>query len=126
MNWFPYPARISSWQTTANPIAEENADSVHAPRDIAERGLKTRNMFKNLEGFPKSAMRRGAESSAPANAAHNPAVANGIQRRKRSLVIHSMAQWESGNFLGKEDSTCLLEAAKQPLTLVTYDRRTIP
>ena len=37
-----------------------------------------------------------------------------------------MAQWESGNFLGKEDSTCLLEAAKQPLTLVTYDRRTIP
>jgi hypothetical protein len=37
-----------------------------------------------------------------------------------------MAQWESGNFLGKEDSVCLLEAAKQQLTLVTYDRRTIP
>ena len=61
----------------------------------------------------------------------SPDVANGIQRRNRSLVIHpivthSMAQWENGNFLGKEDSVCLLEAAKQRLTLVTYDRRTIP
>jgi hypothetical protein len=37
-----------------------------------------------------------------------------------------MVQWESGNFLGKEDSVCLLEAAKRRLTLVTYDRRTIP
>jgi hypothetical protein len=53
-------------------------------------------------------------------------VANGLQRRDRSLVIHSMVQWERGNFLGKEDSVCLLEAAKQRLTLVTYDRRTIP
>src|SRR5258708_36441209 len=56
----------------------------------------------------------------------SPAVANGIQRRNRSLVIHPMVQWESGNFLGREDSICLLEAAKQRLTLVTYDRRTIP
>ena len=53
-------------------------------------------------------------------------VANGVQRRNRSLVVHSMVQWESGDFLGKEDSVCLLEAAKQRLTLVTYDRRTIP
>ena len=37
-----------------------------------------------------------------------------------------MVRWESGNFLGKEDSACLLEAAKSRLTLVTYDRRTIP
>jgi hypothetical protein len=56
----------------------------------------------------------------------SPEVANGVRRRNRSLLIHSMAQWESGNFLGKEDSVCLLEAAKQQLTLVTYDRRTIP
>jgi hypothetical protein len=53
-------------------------------------------------------------------------VANGVYRRNRSLVVHPMVQWESGNFLGKEDSVCLLEAAKQGLTLVTYDRRTIP
>jgi hypothetical protein len=36
-----------------------------------------------------------------------------------------MAEWEGGDFLGKEDSACLLEAAKQGLTLITYDRRTI-
>jgi hypothetical protein len=53
-------------------------------------------------------------------------VANSVHRRNRSLVVHSMVQWGSGNFLGKEDSVCLLEAAKQRLTLVTYDRRTIP
>ena len=56
----------------------------------------------------------------------SPEVANGLRRRNRSLVIHSMVQWENGNFLGKEDSVCLLEAAKQHLSLVTYDRRTIP
>jgi hypothetical protein len=66
----------------------------------------------------------------------SPDVMNGVRRRNRSVGIHSifiqtifiqtMAQWENGNFLGKEDSACLLEAAKQRLTLVTYDRRTIP
>jgi hypothetical protein len=61
----------------------------------------------------------------------SPDVMNGVQRRNRSVGIHSifiqtMAQWENGNFLGKEDSACLLGAAKQHLTLVTYDRRTIP
>lgn len=56
----------------------------------------------------------------------SPEVASGVQRRNRSLVVHCMVQWERGNFLGKDDSVCLLEAAKQRLTLVTYDRRTIP
>ena len=56
----------------------------------------------------------------------SPEVANGVQRRSRRLVVHSMVHWDRGNFLGKEDSACLLEAAKQRLTLVTYDRRTIP
>ena len=56
----------------------------------------------------------------------SPDVANGLRRRNRSLVVHWMAEWGGGDFLGKEDSACLLEAAKQDLTLVTYDRRTIP
>ena len=56
----------------------------------------------------------------------SPEIASGVQRRNRSVEIHSMVQWESGNFLGKEDSVCLLEAARQRFTLVTYDRRTIP
>src|ERR1700688_4817837 len=55
-----------------------------------------------------------------------PELAIGVQRGNRSLVIQTMVQWENGNFLGKEDSACLLEAAKQRLTMVTYDRRTIP
>jgi hypothetical protein len=56
----------------------------------------------------------------------SPEVAKGIQRRIRTLVVYSMVEWEDGDFLGKEDSVCLVEAAKQCLTLVTYDRRTIP
>jgi hypothetical protein len=37
-----------------------------------------------------------------------------------------MAEWEDGAFLGQEDSVCLQESFVQGLTLVTYDRRTIP
>jgi hypothetical protein len=37
-----------------------------------------------------------------------------------------MAEWETGAFLGQPDSACLQQAAVQGLTLVTYDRRTIP
>jgi hypothetical protein len=56
----------------------------------------------------------------------SPDVADGLRRRKRRLIIHWIAEWEGGGFLGKDDSACLLEAARQGLTLVTYDRRTIP
>jgi hypothetical protein len=54
------------------------------------------------------------------------AVAEGLRRRNRQLVVFSMAEWEDGEFLGEEDSACLSQAATQGLTLVTYDRRTIP
>jgi hypothetical protein len=37
-----------------------------------------------------------------------------------------MAEWEAGEFLGQPDPMCLREAVAQRLTLVTYDRRTIP
>jgi hypothetical protein len=56
----------------------------------------------------------------------SPDVADGLLRRNRSLVAHYMAEWENGDFLGQEDSACLEKAASQKLTLVTYDRRTIP
>jgi len=56
----------------------------------------------------------------------SPEVAGGLRRRNRSLAVHWMAEWENGNFLGQDDSACLLEAAAERLTLVTYDRRTIP
>ena len=56
----------------------------------------------------------------------SPEVAGGLNRRSRSLVVHWMTEWEKGNFLGQEDSACLPEAATERLTLVTFDRRTIP
>jgi len=37
-----------------------------------------------------------------------------------------MAEWENGEFLGRQDSACLQDASAQALALVTYDRRTIP
>jgi hypothetical protein len=56
----------------------------------------------------------------------SPTVADGLRRRHRLLVIFCMAEWEGGEFLGQQDSACLQQAAAQGLTLVTYDRRTIP
>jgi hypothetical protein len=56
----------------------------------------------------------------------SPDAARGLRRRNRTLKIHSLAEWESGLFVGQDDSACLCEAAAQDLTLVTYDRRTIP
>src|SRR5437016_2277347 len=56
----------------------------------------------------------------------SPKVAYGLQRRNHNIVVRYMAEWEAGCFLGQEDSVCLREAAKQNLTLVTYDLRTIP
>ena len=56
----------------------------------------------------------------------SPDVANGLRRRNRIVEVRYMVEWENGYFLGQEDSPCLREAAAQGLTLVTYDRRTIP
>jgi hypothetical protein len=56
----------------------------------------------------------------------SPAVAAGMRRRIPGLVIRSMTEWEGGGFLGQDDSVLLQEAFAQRLTLVTYDRRTIP
>ena len=56
----------------------------------------------------------------------SPKVAEGLRRRDPRVVVHAMANWEQGNVLGQDDDACLTEAARQRLTLVTYDRRTIP
>jgi hypothetical protein len=56
----------------------------------------------------------------------SPDVAAGMRRRDRQVTVRSLVEWEGGNYLGKEDSAFLREAAVQELTLVTYDRRTIP
>ena len=56
----------------------------------------------------------------------SPEVAGGLRLRSPEIVVHAMVEWEGGSFLGQDDSACLREAAAQGLTLVTYDRRTIP
>jgi hypothetical protein len=56
----------------------------------------------------------------------SPAVADGLRRSAPSLPVFCMTSWESGEFLGQTDSACLAQAATQRLTLLTYDRRTIP
>jgi hypothetical protein len=53
-------------------------------------------------------------------------VLSGLRQRHRSLVVICIAEWESGKFLGQPDSACLQQAKGKGLTLVTYDRRTIP
>jgi len=56
----------------------------------------------------------------------SPAVAKGLRRTGHKVPVQAMAEWDDGNFLGQDDAACLREAATQRLTLVTYDRRTIP
>jgi hypothetical protein len=56
----------------------------------------------------------------------SPDVAFGLRRRNRSITVHSIVEWEDGSYLGQPDAACLEAAAAQGLTLVTYDRRTIP
>lgn len=56
----------------------------------------------------------------------SPDVADGLRRRAASLVVHCLAELESGILLGQNDSFLLEYAARQSLTLVTYDLRTIP
>ncbi len=56
----------------------------------------------------------------------SPDVATGMRRRNSAIEIHCMVEWQDGYSLGQEDSICLRKAAAQGLTLVTYDRRTIP
>jgi hypothetical protein len=56
----------------------------------------------------------------------SPAVAEGLRRHRNNATVLSLAEWEGGRFLGSSDEVLLREAANQNLTLVTYDRRTIP
>jgi hypothetical protein len=56
----------------------------------------------------------------------SPGVAAGLRRRSGAITVSALAEWEGGNFVGKDASDILREAADQELTLVTYNRLTIP
>ena len=53
-------------------------------------------------------------------------VAHGLRRHRQGLEVHWMLEWNDGRLLGQADASILCEAAAQGLTLVTYDRKTIP
>jgi hypothetical protein len=56
----------------------------------------------------------------------SPDVAEGLRRTEKNIVMTWLSQWEDGRFLGVMDDLLLRAAAAQRLTLVTYDRKTIP
>jgi hypothetical protein len=53
-------------------------------------------------------------------------VAEGLRCHHKNIHVICLAEWENGRFLGLADDLLLQEAIAQKLTLVTYDRRTIP
>jgi hypothetical protein len=56
----------------------------------------------------------------------SPRVAEAVRRRNPRLIVHPLARWRGGELLGRSDAACLEQAALEGLTLVTFDRRTIP
>ena len=56
----------------------------------------------------------------------SPAVAEGLRRKAKGLTVYALAEWKSGGLIGRSDEELLTAAAAEKLTLVTYDRRTIP
>ena len=56
----------------------------------------------------------------------SPDVADGLRQKQKGVSVLSLGEWEDGKFLGASDELILAEAAAQKLTLVTYDRKTIP
>lgn len=53
-------------------------------------------------------------------------VAEQIRARPPDILVTSVRAWRGGAFLGKDDETLLRAAAEDGLTLVTYDRKSIP
>ena len=56
----------------------------------------------------------------------SPEIAKQIAQKYPKIPIFSIHTWQNGNYLGVADETILQAAAMAKLTLVTYDRKTIP
>jgi hypothetical protein len=56
----------------------------------------------------------------------SPRVATQISKNHMGIVIFSLQQWHAGAFLQVDDALLLRAAVQEGLTLVTYDRRTMP
>jgi uncharacterized protein DUF5615 len=56
----------------------------------------------------------------------SPKIAEGLRELRLPVPVHSINEWKDGTFRGRPDAEILAEAARQRLTLVTYDCGTIP
>lgn len=56
----------------------------------------------------------------------SPKTAVALRRLDLPIPVHSIIEWKGGTFLGRTDAECLVEAAQNRFTFVTYDCRTIP
>jgi hypothetical protein len=56
----------------------------------------------------------------------SPVVAKQVNSKYPEISIFSIHSWQNGNFLGVSDEAILQAAKLEQLTLITYDRKTIP
>jgi hypothetical protein len=56
----------------------------------------------------------------------SPEVAEQVRAKRPEIPIQSIYEWREGTFVGIADALILQAAAEDSLTLVTYDRKTIP
>lgn len=56
----------------------------------------------------------------------DPNVAVAAKRRRREMSIVSLFDWLDGHFVGASDEELLREAARQAMTLLSFDLKTIP
>jgi hypothetical protein len=55
----------------------------------------------------------------------SPVVARELLKRVPGVKITALKDWRKGAFMGTDDRVILEEAAKEALTLVSYDQKTI-
>jgi hypothetical protein len=56
----------------------------------------------------------------------SPVVAEQTCRKFAGISVVAIHDWRGGGFMGSEDANVLREAARDGLTLLSYDQRTIP
>ena len=56
----------------------------------------------------------------------SPEVAKQINLKQPEICIFSIHYWQNGNYLGVSDEAILQAAKLEQLTLITYDKKTIP
>ena len=56
----------------------------------------------------------------------SPEIAKQITKKRVDIEIFTLYTWQKGYYLGVSDEVILKAAAKEELTFITYDQKTIP